>query len=87
MDARQKTLFVQNQNQIPKPAKYYSFPRQPTAQETTPLENKVENRGVFLAAQKFIALHPHQPRVSPQSHHQNTTTKQALFPKHPSKTL
>jgi hypothetical protein len=51
-----------------------------------PPQNKVQNRGAFLAVKKSVASSPSPPRIPPQIHHRNTTPKHPLFPKHPLKT-
>jgi len=39
----------------------------------------VENGGAFFADGKVTAFPPRLPRISPRSHHQNTTPKTHLF--------
>jgi hypothetical protein len=50
-------------------------------------KNNLKKVGVFLPPKKHTAKTPHQPRKSPQLHHQNTTTKTRLSAKPPTKTL
>jgi hypothetical protein len=49
-------------------------------------KNKVAKPGASFACELVAAKPPHQPCNPPQIHHQNTTPKTILFPKHPSKT-
>jgi hypothetical protein len=88
MDAHQKTLLFEIKIKPQNTSKYTVFQgnQPPERQHRSPSKNKVQNRGAFLAAKKFIASSPPQPRIPPQTHHQNTTPKHPLFPKHPSKT-
>jgi hypothetical protein len=47
---------------------------------------KIQKHGVFFGAENHDVKTPYPPRIPPRSHHQNTTPKHPLFPKHPSKT-
>jgi hypothetical protein len=47
------------------------------------LEKIVQRCGVFFGDEKHDVSTPSLSRISPRSHHQNTTTKRPSFPKHP----
>jgi hypothetical protein len=57
-----------------------------TVPKTGSPKNKPQNPVTFFPPKKVTAKTPHQPRKTPRSHHQNTTSKTPTFLKNPNKT-
>jgi hypothetical protein len=55
---------------------------QPDGVQNGKPQNNLRKRGVFFTAGKSASFPPHSPHITPRFHHQNTTSRHPLFPKH-----